>query len=223
MTAKRRPLTRWVLPNPVEPGIVACAQMVIPDSPEYRAAVRGALYSLTKPYNWSDDPLHFAVGTGERMMIAYDTLKFQEVCGDVVRPNWYLTLSLIQGGFYSDAWDSAAAIVHEDGSPGEIYTLAVWPTGTTPEIRFDITGGRRSDALPVGGYITNIDVRQGRPSEVETLQYHIELCDGTTSDQTPTIPFSAGPDFMSDFSVICGNVNLLMVTITTKGNYTCIP
>jgi len=76
----RKPRQKWVLPDQVEPGIVACLSMLIPDSPAYRAAVNGALFGLTRWYNWADDPLHFAKDTADRMLDAYDSIVISPEC-----------------------------------------------------------------------------------------------------------------------------------------------
>lgn len=52
MTSERQKKAGYLLPSPVTGYPLTCVQLLIPDSPAYRAALNGAIYSLTKWYNW---------------------------------------------------------------------------------------------------------------------------------------------------------------------------
>lgn len=79
---RRNPRARYPLPNPIEPDLTACLKMTVPDSREYRVAIRGQLYALSRAYVWADDPDHFALDAAARMRDAYETLTFAPSCGE---------------------------------------------------------------------------------------------------------------------------------------------
>ncbi len=47
-----QPKRGYILPEPVIPSQTACVQFIMPDAPEYRRALVGALYELAKWYVW---------------------------------------------------------------------------------------------------------------------------------------------------------------------------
>lgn len=52
MTSKRQRQSGWLLPSPVTGYDLMLVCLCIPDVREYRAAFRGAVWELTKPWNW---------------------------------------------------------------------------------------------------------------------------------------------------------------------------
>lgn len=52
MTSKRQRQKGWLLPEELTGYPLICVQFQIPDTREYRAATRGAIYELTKRWNW---------------------------------------------------------------------------------------------------------------------------------------------------------------------------
>lgn len=52
MSSKTQRNKGWLLPNQIDPGDRMCVQFEAPDLPEYRAAIAGAIYELSKWWNW---------------------------------------------------------------------------------------------------------------------------------------------------------------------------
>lgn len=60
---KQQPL-KWSLPQIVHPEGTLCFQVNVPNEPAYIGAFYGAMFLLTKPYAWADDPAHTALEVG---------------------------------------------------------------------------------------------------------------------------------------------------------------
>lgn len=59
-TVRKRPKTKWTLPNTTNPVGRKCFSLSVPDDPSYIAAYRGAILELASAYNWEDDEAHTA-------------------------------------------------------------------------------------------------------------------------------------------------------------------
>lgn len=64
MTTKQKPL-KWDLPEVLHPIDSVCFQIEIPNDRAYIGAFFGAMYLLSKPYAWADDPDHTALEVGK--------------------------------------------------------------------------------------------------------------------------------------------------------------
>jgi hypothetical protein len=231
--SKRYPRAKWPLPNPVDPGEFTCLSLRIPNSREYRMAVRGALDQLAHAWAWEDDPLHFAKDVADFIRPYVTQLQFNDLCtGEVQRPNWALELAFNQGRWYEIAWDQPAAIVWADGSVGEVYTLVAWPTGSPISLSFDIIPFRRSDGNPVGGRIesTDFSAMTDAPGTITITEHSENSCAGESGTSTLPLPFSLGPSTYTSISVHAditgfplGITAPIFVTLYTKGDYVCIP
>lgn len=66
---------KWNLPITPEPDKSICFQIQVPDDPFYVAAFLGALYELSKPYAWQNDPGHTALVAGKVWSNVFDTIR----------------------------------------------------------------------------------------------------------------------------------------------------
>lgn len=94
---------KWKLPATVEPGAAKCASIIIPDDPDYIAALTGALYELSKPYAWADDDAHTALLVGQRMFQAFETLTISDDCSATPLP--WCALSDFHDSGLPDIWE----------------------------------------------------------------------------------------------------------------------
>jgi len=69
--------SRYVLPAVVNPSTSTCYAVPVPDDPQHLAAFMGAIYGLSKPYEWQNDPAHTAIDVGAVWREIFDNL---EVC-----------------------------------------------------------------------------------------------------------------------------------------------
>lgn len=97
--------TKWKLPAAVEPGSTKCASIIIPDDPDYIAALTGALYELSKPYAWADDDDHTALLVGQRMFQAFETLTIDDDCTATPLP--WCGLSNFHDSGEGDIWEAS--------------------------------------------------------------------------------------------------------------------
>lgn len=70
---KQKPM-KWVLPNVVHPPDTICFQINVPNERQYLAAFYGAIFLLSKPYAWGDDPSHTALEVGAVWRAIFDNL-----------------------------------------------------------------------------------------------------------------------------------------------------
>lgn len=54
----------WILPSPIDPGTRRILAICVPDSPEWRRAVAGALQEVSYWWNWQRDSAHSGVQAG---------------------------------------------------------------------------------------------------------------------------------------------------------------
>lgn len=69
---KRR--MKWVLPEVVDPSARKCYTVTVPNDINHIAAFMGAIYALSRPYSWGDDPDHTALAVGEVWAKIFDNL-----------------------------------------------------------------------------------------------------------------------------------------------------
>jgi len=77
---RTKPPLKWALPEVVHPDKTRCFQILIPDDPGYIGAFYGAMYLLSKPYAWENDPAHTALEVGAVMRDVFDQLIFHGAC-----------------------------------------------------------------------------------------------------------------------------------------------
>jgi len=70
---KKKPL-KWALPEVVHPVGTRCYKVHVPDDRAYIGAFLGAMFLLTKPYAWADDPSHTAIEVGAVWRGIFDSL-----------------------------------------------------------------------------------------------------------------------------------------------------
>jgi len=71
--SKRYPLQKWVLPLVMDPPRL-CATVQVPNDIQHIAAFYGALYELTRWFNWQEDPAHLAVLAAEPWKEIFDQI-----------------------------------------------------------------------------------------------------------------------------------------------------
>lgn len=94
---------RYKLPETLEPSGTKCASIIIPDDPDYIAAVTGALYGLTKAYEWQNDEGHNALVASARMLRAFETLTIDDDCTATPLP--WCGLSDFHDDGQTDIWE----------------------------------------------------------------------------------------------------------------------
>lgn len=70
---KQKPM-KWVLPEIVDPPETVCFQINVPKERFHLAAFYGAIFLLSKPYAWGDDPDHTAIEVGAVWRKIFDKL-----------------------------------------------------------------------------------------------------------------------------------------------------
>lgn len=65
---------KWPLPETLHPAGRVCYQVSIPNEVHYIGAFLGAMFLLTKPYAWADDPDHTAIEVGAVWRDIYNEL-----------------------------------------------------------------------------------------------------------------------------------------------------
>jgi len=70
---KQKPM-QWVLPEVVNPPDTVCFQINVPNERHHIGAFFGAIYLLSKPYAWGDDPDHTAIEVGAVWRRIFDNL-----------------------------------------------------------------------------------------------------------------------------------------------------
>ncbi len=66
---------KWALPNDPHPPTHVDFCVEVPDDPLYIAAFIGAIYELSKPYAWQNDPAHTALQAGAEWLAVFNKLK----------------------------------------------------------------------------------------------------------------------------------------------------
>lgn len=97
MTSKRQREKGWLLPEELTGYPLVCVQFQIPDTREYRAATRGAIYELTRRWNWQwegkGDYKPRDVAQIFRELID-DTLAFNEECSGAAEKSGCIDIPL---------------------------------------------------------------------------------------------------------------------------------
>jgi len=75
VTAKKNPRARWTLPDPVNPSGRVCFEIKVPNEKHHIAAFLGAIFDLTKPYNWANDDAHTALQVGALWFDIFERLR----------------------------------------------------------------------------------------------------------------------------------------------------
>jgi len=65
---------KWPLPDVVHPPDSVCFQIMVPNERHYIGAFYGAMFLLSKPYAWGDDPAHTAIEVGAVWRAIFDDL-----------------------------------------------------------------------------------------------------------------------------------------------------
>lgn len=65
---------KWVLPEVVDPPDTVCFKINVPNDRQHIAAFYGAIFLLSKPYAWGDDPAHTAIDVGRVWGRIFDQL-----------------------------------------------------------------------------------------------------------------------------------------------------
>lgn len=76
----RRQISRWALPQVVDPETRKCASILVPDDREHIAAFKGALLDLARAYSWENDEDHTAIDVAKVWEDAMDTLTLDAEC-----------------------------------------------------------------------------------------------------------------------------------------------
>lgn len=66
--------SRYVLPDVVDPTERVCFQVMVPKDRQHVAAFLGAIYGLSKPYEWQNDTAHTALAVGRVWKQIFDNL-----------------------------------------------------------------------------------------------------------------------------------------------------
>lgn len=66
---------RYVLPEVVEPSTSVCYMVPVPNDPQHIAAFMGAIFGLSKPYEWQNDPAHTAIDVGAVWLNIFNNLE----------------------------------------------------------------------------------------------------------------------------------------------------
>lgn len=66
--------SRYVLPEVVDPPERVCFQVYVPKDRQHIAAFLGAIYGLSKPYEWENDSAHTAIAVGRVWREIFDNL-----------------------------------------------------------------------------------------------------------------------------------------------------
>lgn len=93
MNAKRYPHQKWVLPDTVFPNGDKCFIVPIPDEPHYIAAFKGALFGMTRWYNWDADVNHTAKDVAGNMLDYYLSIVETNCAANQV-PQYFLAQDL---------------------------------------------------------------------------------------------------------------------------------
>jgi hypothetical protein len=157
---------KWVLPTVVNPGVQRCYQVKVPDDPQHIAAFFGAMYALTKPYNWEDDSAHTAIDVGavwddiyqQLAVIECGTAIFPIVCseGFITQGTPWLSQNCI-GYWLLGGWFNSSCELDGITYDG-IYIYLDLPSGANfsyIEVYFDLTKGFGPRVSPEGIYVFN--------------------------------------------------------------------
>lgn len=74
-------VSRWTLPEVVNPPDSLCVLIPVPNDRYHIAAFLGAIYQLTRPYSWQNDTAHTALAVGAVWQPIFDALRLQ-MCSD---------------------------------------------------------------------------------------------------------------------------------------------
>lgn len=96
---------KWVLPATIDPAGTKCASITIPDDPDHIAAFNGALYQLTRWYNWAEDDEHSARLVANVWKRAYDSLNIADDCTSSPVP--WCALSNFHDSGEGDIWEAS--------------------------------------------------------------------------------------------------------------------
>jgi len=79
--ARRNPPLRWDLPDVINPPTSVCYKINVPNDRKHIGAFLGAMFLLTKPYAWANDPGHTALEVAAVWRVIFDQL-VKGSCGD---------------------------------------------------------------------------------------------------------------------------------------------
>jgi len=129
---------KWPLPEVVHPPDTVCFRVNVPNERHYIGAFLGAMFLLSKPYAWGDDPDHTALEVGAVWRDIFDKLKKGD-CVDIV-PTFFEDMELemsiceqlrfqdgILQGFCCGEW------VAIDGQPTQGIGGGSQPGGGSPQ------------------------------------------------------------------------------------------
>jgi len=174
--ARRNPPARWFLPEVVDPVDTLCVTVPVPNEPYHRAAFMGAMLSLARAFNWSNDESHTAIDVANVWDRIYQGLSYVE-CGEPIYPvpiqESEYEMSVCEQlrfqngrlqGLCCGEWTDI------DGQQGSIPNAGTQPPpggdvepGTCQQFNLAIQGNQRV-LLPVqvdDGYIITISAAQG--------------------------------------------------------------
>jgi len=156
MTPKRNPHQKWPLPNEIEDLPLRCYSVLVPEEPHLLAAFRGALFELTRPYNWEDDPFHYALSVGALMLTCYDSLA---LCADSPAPSWQPFIEDLHGYYDGDLfdWYQPTEIVNEP-PPTFHFRLLCGNSGDLDPVHVKIWFAKLPENSRVGGPVASINV-----------------------------------------------------------------
>lgn len=175
---------KWPLPVIVRPPTSLCFQINVPNERHHLAAFYGAMFLLSKPYAWGDDPDHTAIAVGQVWREIFDKLTpggcnecpepdihFVEDDMAIFRQEGCLLQTQCADGSWVTIYDPTVCIAQGGSQP---------PPGGTPEpgqcLEYDVTLQANSKwQLPVAvdnGDIVTITAAQGGWSDGTINPWH---------------------------------------------------
>jgi len=73
--ARKNPILRWDLPEVIDPDDSVCFTVPVPNDVRHIGAFMGAIFLLTKPYAWANDPDHKALEVAAVWRAIFDNLE----------------------------------------------------------------------------------------------------------------------------------------------------
>lgn len=183
---------RYPLPDPVNPESSTCLKMVIPDTREYRVAVRGQLYALSRAYVWGDDSEHTALSVASLMRDAYDTLEFG-ACADCPDLDWHLVASHVGSITLDEDLFNNPFVGSLNGWTAKLYTASFFGGSSSDLLILDAKADL--DNSPVGGIFLEINVDSSSPA---ASAYAYTDCNARNISGSPNTPYTLSPIIASE-------------------------
>ena len=214
-----RKVARYVLPEDIDPERL-CATVPVPNDPDHIAAFMGAVYGLSKAYEWANDDAHTAIDVAAVWLDCYEGIAIGECQGCI---NWHMMESSTVCEPYDSTVNSLSHVPMCDGCEhhDNVNFITAAVGGTLEFARF--AGSFVSNEVfnpPVGGHICTLYARTIPNSAGNVWTFVYKDCLGDEHEEGGTGTVFQKFDFECQWFCISAD-NLFSAVVTMDGPYIC--